>query len=291
MENRIEAWGAATAIALLAICALARFLLPGVPAGNASPGFQLVTYANTALAASAAMYAAHLWLRTDLVGRAATALAGIGALGVLAGLVLGTLQAGSGRAGLYEGIALFSALVVLAYLGLERSYRSRSAGILVMPAVMLAILCEMWLILQGLAAPGRPPDGLAGYWESGHRFAMSLGYCPLAAAGCLAALAITARNGDASAAVARLSAMVSVGAPLLLLGATMGAVWAVVDGPASSRAAGFVVVAVLTAAVALLASVRMRRQDAMRGARLALGVFLVSTAGLFAAGWISEALV
>ena len=121
------------------------------------------------------MYASYLWLRTELVGRAATLLAAFGALGVVAGLALGALQSGAARIGLYEGTALFSAAAVLAYLGIERAYGSRSAGILVMPAVMVAVLCEMWLIGHGLAMPGRPPNGLAAYWEA-NRFAIP---CPL----------------------------------------------------------------------------------------------------------------
>lgn len=291
MKRRIESWGTALAVALLAGCALARFLPDDAATESASAGFHWVTYANTALAASMAMYTTHLWLRTELVGRAATALATVGALGVLAGLALGALQTGAARIGLYEGTALFSSAAVLAYLCLERAYRNRSAGIVVMSAVMLAVLCEMWLIVHGLAAPGRPPDGLAAYWEAAHRFAVSLGYCALALAGGLAAVGLARRSsGEARESVATLFAVLSVGAPVLLLGVCMGAVWAVTDIRGSNRAAGFLIVSVLATTVAMLAWARMRGQGEAQRARLVLGAFVASTAGLLVAGRVSELL-
>lgn len=160
-----------------------------------------------------------------------------------------------------------------------------------MPAVMFAVLCEMWLIVHGLATPGRPPNGLAAYWEAGHRFAMSLGYCPVALAGGLAALALARRSSGVTAhSAGALSAAFSVGAPLLLLGSGMGAIWTVTDMHASHRPAGFLLVSVLATGVVLLTWSGMRGRDEAQRARLALGVFIAASAGLLSAGWISEAL-
>lgn len=291
MKRLIELWGTALAVALVAGCALAYFLMDASVAEQTARGYRWVTYANTVLAGSTAMYAAYLWLRTELVGRAATLLAALGALGVVAGLALGALQSGAARIGLYEGTALFSAAAVLAYLGIERAYGSRSVGILVMPAVMVAVLCEMWLIVHGLALSGRPPNGLSAYWEAGHRFAMSLGYCPVALAGGLAALALVRRaEGVTPQSAAALSAAFSIGAPLLLVGAAMGAIWTVCDLHAFRRPAGFLLVSVLATGVVLLALTGMRGRDGIQRARLALGVFIAATAGLLAAGRISDAL-
>jgi hypothetical protein len=290
MKRLVESWGIGLAVTLLAGAALASFL-PGSSGAQAPiAGFRWVTYANTALAGSTAMYAVHLWLRTELVGRAATALAMAGALGVVAAVALGILRSGAAGLALYEATALFSAAAVVAYLGLERAYRSRSVGIAVMPVVMLAVLCEMWLIVQGLAAQGKPADGLSGYWEAACRFAMCLGYCPLAIAGGLAAVLLARRRGvDAVFPGAALSAAFSVGAPLLLLGAGMGAVGMLTDLGGPSRSAGPFAVSVVAAAVALLAWAGMRGQDDAQRARLALGVFIASTAGLLAAGWAGDA--
>ncbi|HEX9182717.1 MAG TPA: hypothetical protein VF876_05595 [Burkholderiales bacterium] len=284
MKRGVTPWVAATAVGVAAAWTLARFLPDVSAAEGSAASFRWVTLANTALAASTALYATHLWLRTDVVGRVATALAALGALGVLAGLALAALFTGEARVGLYEGTALLSAGAVIAYLLLERAYSSRDAGIVVMPAVMLAVACEMWLIANGLALPGSLPGGFGTYWEAGYRFAMVLGYGPIALAGAVAALALVGRRECTPASLARLTAGLAVGAPLLLLAAGMGAVWTLFDAHASARPAGFLFMSSLATAAALLAWVRMRELDALRQARLVLGVFVVATAGLLAAG-------
>jgi hypothetical protein len=280
--HRLASWGAAAAVALAAAWTLLRFLPDVAAAEGAAASFRWVTLANTALAASTALYATYLWLRVDVVGRAATGLAALGALGVLAGLAVAALATGNARVGLYEGTALLSAAAVIAYLCLERTYRSRDAGIVVMPAVMVSIACEMWLIAHGLALPGSLPEGFGVYWEAGYRFAMALGYGPIALAGAVAALALAGRRGGAPAP--GLAAGLAVGAPLLLLAAGMGAAWTLFDAQASARPAGFLFMSALATAAALLGWRRMRELDALRQARLALGVFVVATAGLLAAG-------
>jgi len=289
--HRLSSWGAAGAVALAAAWTLSRFLPDVAAAEGAASSFRWVTLANTALAASTALYATYLWLRLDVVGRVATGLAALGAIGVLAGLVVAALATGTARVGLYEGTALLSAAAVIAYLCLERAYRNRDAGIVVMPAVMLAVACEMWLIAHGLALPGSPPEGFGAYWEAGYRFAMALGYGPIALAGAVAALALAARRGGAPDSAARLSAGLAVGAPLLLLAAGMGAAWTLIDAQASARPAGFLFMSSLATAAALLAWLRMRELDARRQARLVLGVFVVATAGLLAAGRVGALLV
>lgn len=289
MRRTIESCGAALALTLVAGGALGVFLAGSAWNGSGTVPFRWVTYGNTALAGSTTMYAVYLWLRAESIGRAATVLAATGAVGVLCGLALGVLRA-DGSVGLYEGTALFSAVAVLAYLAMERAYGNRSAGIVVMPAVMIAVLCEMWLIVQGLAATGRSPEGLGVYWDAGHRFAMFLGYCPLAAAALLAVLALLGKRHRATVAPnAVMLAAISVGAPLLVLGAGMGAIWLISDRSASTGAAAHMAVLAAIAACALAARLRLRGAEDPRLAWHAIGVFLTCTAGLLLAASISGA--
>jgi hypothetical protein len=248
-------------------------------AGGADMLYRL-TYANTALAGSAVLYLAYLWSRPEAVGRAATTLASGGALGVVIALAIGALGPGGPHAGLVELTALLSATAVLAYLAMERVYRNRFAGVAVMPTVMAAVLCEMWLIHKGLATGGRPPNGLGVYWAASHRFAFGLGYCAIALTAGLAALALFAREGLAPRRAQAMQAALAVGAPLLVLGAGMGAVWSIVDARAPRGVDSEVSVSWLVATLSLVAWVRVGRTGAARSALLAIAPFVIATTGL-----------
>ncbi|MDH4094855.1 MAG: hypothetical protein OEV81_08720 [Betaproteobacteria bacterium] len=285
MKLGYATWGIALTVALAAAWTLGRFL-PALSFPGAAASFQWVTLANTVLAASTAMYAMHFWVRSDAVGRVASGLAALGALGVLAGLGIAAWWSGEARCGLYEGTALLSAAAVFCYLALERVYCSREAGIVVMPAVMLAVACEMWLISRGLAQSWPLHEGFGAYWEAGYRLAMALGYGSIALAGGLAALALDADRRIAPSCGGEdwLRTALALGAPLLLVAAGMGAAWLLLEARAPARAAVFLLQAALVMGAAALAWRRMRRLEPARQAKLALGVFVVATGALHAAG-------
>lgn len=291
-------WGPAFALAIVAACALAQLLPEPGGAAVAPAGYRWVTHANTALAGAAAVYLAYHWLGVEQVGQAASLLAALGALGVPLGLLADAAQAAPLRGadsefGLYEGTALFSAAAVFLYLAMERVYRNRTAALLIMPAVLLAVLCEMWLVARGVAAPGRPAPLLSGYWALGQRFAACLGYGALAAAAACGAWVLTRDSGDARALRPQAEAIVgsaAIGAPMLLVGTGMGAAWSLTgDGGFALGGAGATLPALL-AALALLALVRRRSPNTRRLAWYAVVAFAISAAGLLLGSWPGEAL-
>lgn len=268
-----------TAAAIVLLGALAAALLAHgaspVPSGPAA--FRWITYANTALAASAVLYTVHLWLREEPVGRGATVLAAGGAAGILIALALGMPRDTGSGIGLYEGTALFAAAAVLAYLAIERAYGNRSAGVAVMPAVMVAVLCEMWLIGEGLANTGRLSNGFSGYWIAGHRFALWMGYCPLVAG---AALASLGGRRPARGTPRAVLAALWLGAPLLFLGAAMGAIGSIIDWSTEATLPAYLATFALIAPMGFAVRMQARGADDARLARNAIAVFIVSTAGL-----------
>jgi len=278
----------AFALAIAAACALVQ-LLPEPGGAMAAPaGFRWITYANTALAGAAAVYFVYYWLGFEQVGRSASLLAALGALGIPLGLLADAAQAAPLRGpgpgfGLYEGTALFSAATVWLYLAMERVYRNRTAALLIMPAVLLAVLCEMWLIAQGVAAPGRPAPPLSGYWVLGQRFSASLGYGALAVSAACGIL-VLARGAAGARAVATQAQLIvgaaAIGAPMLLIGTGMGAVWSFMRGGGIGLDGAGTTLPALLAAVALLAWVRRCGPGIRRVAWSALVVFAVSATGL-----------
>ena len=245
-----------------------------------SDALRWVTWANTALAASTVLYLVYLWFRSEPTGVAASALAAGGAAGLVLTLALQSRGASSSGLGLFEGTALLSAGAVLAYLAMEGAYRNRSAGIVVMPAVMAAVACEIWLIDNGLASAGYPPGGLAAYWEASHRFAFCLGYCPLALAAGLALAASLGRPLPDPAARGAMATALGVGAPLIALGAGMGTVRALVVPEAPAGIAAELVLTWLAAALALGVWTRAQYRADPQLTRHAFIVFALATAGL-----------
>ena len=238
------------------------------------------TLANTLLAGAAILYGAFAWLRQEAVGCAATALAGAGALGVFLALGLHAPEIRASGAGLFEAMAALSAGAVLAYLAMERIYGNRSAGFAVMAAVMLAVLCEMWLIAGGAASGAAPDGGLGPYWMTAHQFALAIAYGPIAAAALLAALS-RARPASRIATSWATHALLSVGAPLLVLAGGMGAAWLALERPAPQAAAG-AAFAALCAALVMGSWARTRGPHDPRLGRRACGAFLVASAAMVA---------
>lgn len=298
-EQSGVSWGPVFALAIATACALAQLLPEPGGVAVAPAGYRWVTHANTALAGAAAVYLAYYWLGVERVGQAASLLAALGALGVPLGLLADTAQAAplhatGPRFGLYEGTALFSAAAVFVYLLMERVYRNRTAALLIMPAVLLAVLCEMWLIAQGVAAPGRPAPPLAGYWVLGQRFSACLGYSALAAAAACGAWILTRDAGNAGALRSQAEAIVgatAIGAPMLLIGTGMGVAWSLTgEGGFALRGAAGATLCAFLSAMALLVWVRWRSPNTRCLAWYAVVAFAVSATGLLVGAWPGEAL-
>ena len=300
-ELTVVSWGPVFAFAIVAIVAagaLAQLLPEAAGVAAAPAGYRWVTHANTALAGAAALYLTYYWLGVERVGQAASLLAAVGALGVPLGLFADAAQAAPLHAtvsefGLYEGTALFSAAAVFVYLAMERIYRNRRAALLIMPAVLLAVLCEMWLIAQGVAAPGRPPPPFSGYWVLGQRFAVYLGYGALAAAAACGAWVLLRDAGNAGALPRQAETIVgaaAIGAPMLFIGTGMGVAWMLTSGGGLGLGGASATLPALLAALALLAYVRWSSPDTRRLAWYAVAAFAVSTTGLLTGSWPGEAL-
>lgn len=301
MERSVAFLAPVLAIIALAVVVLAG-ILPPLPSVDGLPvSFAWITYANTALAGSTTLYVAYFWFRSESVGRSATLLAALGALGVVASLALSAWPGASvGRPGsafgLYEGTAVLSSGVVLAYLAMERIYRNRDTALLVMPAVMLGVLCEIWLIGRGVATPSQVAPELSVYWESGHRFAVGLGYAAFAVAAVLSAMVLAQRAAQDAETRARQAAAIlsaaAVGMPLLLLGICMGAIWLLIDARSVSTSAVLRTASTLLVwLVMLLGMVQLYRFSARRLAWWLLGGFAAATVSLLSSGWMGEALV
>jgi cytochrome c-type biogenesis protein CcsB len=126
---------------------------------------KFTSYANLMLLGATVLYIGHLWYDGAAVGRWASALAALGALGLLNGLLLRGTEApmmGSPEPILLTGLdgvmPLFSACTVLIYLAMERVYKTRAAGAFVMPIVAASVLFQTWLVanhqpVADIAAP------------------------------------------------------------------------------------------------------------------------------------------
>jgi len=129
------------------------------------------------LAIAAALYLVLDDARSEALGRWASRLALLGALGVASGSVLRAIETGlmltdsfEYRLGL-EAPGLIAAAAVLLYLRIEQAWRSRSAGALVLGLAMIALALDAWLMssADGIpAALGRVVDDhLVSLWHLG----------------------------------------------------------------------------------------------------------------------------
>jgi cytochrome bd-type quinol oxidase subunit 2 len=147
----------------------------------------------------------------------------------------------------------------------------------------------MWLISQGVAAPGRPTPAIIGYWGLAQRFAACLGWGALAAAGaCGAWILLRDTRGATSPQAEAIIGAAAIGAPLLLIGTGMGAVWSIAgDGGPGTGGPGLTLPALL-AALALLAWVRWRSPNPRRLAWVAVVAVAVSATGLLTGSLTGE---
>lgn len=163
---------------------------------------RLTGYAHLMIIGSTLLYLAHLRYRARAVGLWASSLAGLGALALLAALVVRATETlvlhrshHVPLTSLHEVMALFSASTVLIYLVMEAAYRSRAAGAFVMPVVMAAVLFESWLMAGGTAGtPGHFPS-LHSYTVRLHVLLNLLAYGAFAVAAAMGLLYVLAARG------------------------------------------------------------------------------------------------
>jgi cytochrome c-type biogenesis protein CcsB len=245
-------YGIALLIVMLCVTGMAIYfetgrLVTGTPL-EGLVSYQLTSYSNLLLSVSTVLYIAHLWFISATVGRWATGMATLGAVGVLGGLLTRWFEvhrilreAQLMPSSLYEVTMLFSAVTVLIYLAMEFAYRNRSAGAFVMPIVMCAVGFELWLVSNGQASPHLLVPALKSYWMNAHILANFVGYGSFAVAAALGGMYLL-RHGAESAGrtdafplrvlpglcqIDRLLfRAIAVGFPVFTLAMLLGATWA-----------------------------------------------------------------
>lgn len=144
---------------------------------------KLTAYANLLLIAASVLYVAHFWLSARSLQLWATALTAVGALGLIAGLVVRSTGADPWfLVGQPEVLSSFSAGTVVIYLVMERIYRTRRAGAFVMPIVAVAVFFEAWLEASSHTAPEGQISHLQDYLTHAHALIFMLGYVAFALA-------------------------------------------------------------------------------------------------------------
>lgn len=134
--------------------------------------FKAAGYANLFLAASSTLYVLDFILPAKGIGKWATAIAGIGAVGSVLALAIRWVETYFlHRPGhlplnaLYEAMAFFSAVTVVTYLVMEQVYRTRAAGAFVMLIVLCAVCYQFWL-----ASTGQVLLGVRLFWPGLHAY-------------------------------------------------------------------------------------------------------------------------
>lgn len=211
--------------------------------------FKLIGYGNLLLVASTALYVSHLWFTSDVVGRWASRLAGLGALASLLALVTRWIEVivlqRPGHFALnsmYELVALFSALTVMIYLVMERVYRTRSAGAFVMLIVLGGVLFQVWLASHESSIPGSHIRFLRSYWMHAHVLGSFVGYGAFAVSAAMGVAYLVRTSAHGAGALARaigirslpaperierlMHRAVMLGFPVFALATMLGAIWA-----------------------------------------------------------------
>lgn len=192
----VRVWGWLAAFALLVLAGIeVREGAHLLEAGGYEPFiFRLAGYANLLLVGAAVLYTAHLWLKSPLVGRLASGVAATGAATALVALAVRWFETYYlQRPGhvplnvLYEVMALFNALTVVAYLIIERVYRSRSAGAFVMLIVLAAVLFQIWLLSHDHDTSVAAGATLRHYAVHAHVLGSFIAYAAFAGAAAMAA--------------------------------------------------------------------------------------------------------
>lgn len=165
--------------------------------------YELISYANLLLIGSTILYVAHLRFRARSVGRWATGLSAIAALGLVTGLVARGAETYFMHPGGYisltnlpEVMSLFSAITVVIYLTMERVYRTRSGGAFVMPIVAAAALFQARLVSIDQVASGVHFPILRSYWIHAHVLANFMGYGAFAVAAAMGVMHLLRRDAE-----------------------------------------------------------------------------------------------
>lgn len=166
--------------------------------------FKMIGYANLLLIVSTVLYVWHLWFGSDAVGRWASRLAMVSAMGLVLTLLVRWFETYYlHRPGhvplnaLYEMMALFSTVTIVTYLVMERVYRTRTAGAFVMIIVLGSVLFQIWLLASGQAIGGSRIPLLRSYWIYAHVLANFLGYGAFAVAAAMGAAYLVRSQIDA----------------------------------------------------------------------------------------------
>jgi ABC-type transport system involved in cytochrome c biogenesis permease subunit len=182
-------------LVLLAVLALAALWLSGMPfffeevrllsgSGRSSGAYRLVTWGNTLIAASAALYMANRYLSVDAVGRWATRLAGAGAAVLVADIGAAPLGLAPELPVVYhapvlqyhEAISVMVPMAVICYLVVERVNQERAAGAFVMWTILCIIGLEVWLLASSAGNSSALISGFHDYWGQAYLLAHVIGY-------------------------------------------------------------------------------------------------------------------
>lgn len=207
----------------------------------------LAGYANLLLVGSALLYVATTWFDSELTGRLASSLATVGAAAALVALAVRWVETyylhrpgHHPLDGQFEILALFNAITVVAYLIMERVYRSRSAGAFVMLIVLAAVLFQAWLAAHDLSKVGHAVEVIRTYWMLAHVLSNFIGYAAFTAAAAMAVASLirraagqrvaAGRQPNAAAGIQDLDRLmyyaVMLGFLAFTIGTILGAVWA-----------------------------------------------------------------
>lgn len=245
-------WAGLVVIATLVMVVIEYFetptLVPGIQFEDLFV-FKLIGYGNLLLVASTILYVTHLWFTSEIVGRWASLLAGLGALASILALTTRWVEiAFMDRPGhfalnsLYEMVALFGALTVVIYLVMERVYRTRAAGAFVMMIVLSAVMFQIWLASHETAIPGSHTRIFRAYWMYAHVLGSFVGYGAFAIAAAMGlaylvrtqslglgalARAVGIRSLPAPKRIERqMHRAVMIGFPVFALATGLGSIWA-----------------------------------------------------------------
>ena len=201
--------------------------------------FKLIGYGNLLLAGATALYLGHLSSGSDIVGRWASRVAGVGAFISLLALTIRWIETfllerpgHFAFSSLYEMVALFGALTVIIYLFMERTYQTRSAGAFVMLIVFGGVIFQIWLAANEGTIPGGRFRVLKSYWMHAHVLGSFIGYGAFAVAAAMGAAYLVGirRGGHSQSELARIDSFmhhaIILGFPVFALATILGAFWA-----------------------------------------------------------------
>jgi hypothetical protein len=215
--------------------------------GFRTMSYHLVTWGNTLIAAATVLYVANPYLSVRPVGKWASRLAIAGSVVLvldLAARLLGVVRV-SGiirqpYVDIYDVVSVIVPMAVIWYLVVEHASRSRAAGVLIMPVIVILIGVEMWLLAENAGSTQFLLIGLRDYWGQAYLVAHVVGYGAfvLAAITGVAYLArchleiqeerhplATRFLPDSWTAQTRMLSGISVGVPVFALALVFATVW------------------------------------------------------------------